>query len=151
MTPEEAAEIYGRRYDIEHDIRDMKVALGIENIRAKSDEMVQKELLCGVVAYNLVMELRREAAKMAGVEPRRLSFTGVWTTMRTYLLQQPPCSASQWKDRYEHALRSASEAKLPVRPGRSYPRQAHTRRQKSTRFMKQNAKKSPEEPPARSK
>ena len=73
--------------------------VGIENIRAKSDEMVQKELLCSVVAYNLVVQLRREAAKVAGVQPRRLSFTGVWTTMRVCLLQQPPCvSRSGWSD-----------------------------------------------------
>jgi len=52
-------------WPIEHDIRDMKVTLGIENIRAKSDEMVQKELLCSMVAYNLVVQLRREAAKIA--------------------------------------------------------------------------------------
>ena len=107
VSSETAAECYGRRYDVEHDIRDMKVSLGIENIRAKSDEMVQKELLCSVVAYNLVVELRRQAAKIAEVEPRRLSFTGVWTTMQVYLLQQPPCSASEWQERYERALRSA--------------------------------------------
>jgi len=136
-----AVEYYGRRYDVEHDIRDMKVSLGIENIRAKSDEMVQKELLCSVVAYNLVVELRREAAKLAGVEPRRLSFTGVWTTMQTYLLQQPPCMAEEWIARYERALRSASRAKLPNRPGRSYPRRAHPRRPKSTKFMHHKAQK----------
>ena len=140
VTSETAAEFYGRRYDVEHDIRDMKVSLGIENIRAKSDEMVQKELLCSVVAYNLVVQLRREAAKLANVEPRRLSFTGVWTTMQVYLLQQPPCSAVEWLERYERALRSAANAKLPNRPGRSYPRQAHPCRPKSTKFMKQKAK-----------
>ena len=140
-TSEMAAEFYRRRYDVEHDIRDMKVTLGIENIRAKSDAMVQKELLCSVVAYNLVVELRRSAAKIAQVPPRRLSFTGVWTTMQTYLLQQPPCSAAEWQTRYERALRSAGKAKLPNRPGRSYPRQAHSRRPKSTKFMKLQAKK----------
>jgi hypothetical protein len=137
VSSEEAAALYRRRYDVEHDIRDLKVSLGIEKIRAKSDEMVQKELLCGVTAYNLVLELRREAAKIAKVEPRRLSFTGVWTTMQVYLLQQPPCSASVWQERYERALRSAANAKLPNRPGRSYPRIAHPRRTKSTKFMKQ--------------
>ena len=140
VPSETAAEFYGHRYDVEHDIRDMKVSLGIENIRAKSDEMVQKELLCSVVAYNLVVQLRREAAKLANVKPRRLSFTGVWTTMQTYLLQQPPCSASVWLERYDRALRSAANAKLPLRPGRSYPRQAHPRRPKSTKFMKQKSK-----------
>jgi hypothetical protein len=143
VPSETAAAFYRRRYDVEHDIRDFKVALAIEKIRAKSDEMVQKELLCSVVAYNLVLELRREAAKIAKVEPRRLSFTGVWTTMQIQLLQQPPCSASEWQERYEKALRSAAKSKLPNRPGRRYPRKAHTRRSKSTKFMKEqnNAKK----------
>ena len=142
VSSEKAADFYGRRYDVEHDIRDMKVTLGIENIRAKSDEMVQKELLCSMVAYHLVVQLRREAAKIAKakiikVGPRRLSFTGVWTTMQCYLLQQPPCTAPEWLDRYERALRSASKAKLPNRKGRSFPRKAHPRRPKSTKFMKQ--------------
>ena len=140
ISSKTAGEFYRRRYDVEHDIRDMKITLAIEDIRAKSDEMVQKELLCSVVAYNLVVELRREAAKIAGVKPRRLSFTGVWTTMKSYLLQKPPCSASEWQERYEQALRSAANSKLPNRPDRSYPRQAHPRRAKSTKFMKQQAK-----------
>jgi hypothetical protein len=148
VPSETAVEFYGHRYDVEHDIRDMKVSLGIENIRAKSDEMVRKELLCSVVAYNLVVQLRREAAKIAKVEPRRLSFTGVWTTMQAYLLQQPPCLASEWLERYERALRSAANAKLPNRSGRSYPRQAHPCRPKSTKFMKLKAKaKDEKEPP----
>jgi hypothetical protein len=147
VSSQMAAEFYGRRYDVEHDIRDMKVTLGIENIRAKSDEMVQKELLCSMVAYNLVVQLRREAAKIAKVKPRQLSFTGVWTTMQCYLLQQPPCSGSEWLDRYERALKSASNAKLPNRKGRSFPRRAHPRRPKSTKFMKQLAKEKKDKPP----
>jgi hypothetical protein len=146
-----ASEYYAYRYDVEHDIRDIKVSLGIESIRATSDEMVQKELLCSVVAYNLVVQLRREAAKIAGVQPRRLSFTGVWTTMKVCLLQQPPCTASEWQERYDLALRLAADYKLPNRPGRSYPRRAHPRRPKSTKFMQQQAKKLPHEPPEKPK
>lgn len=136
VSAAKASEFYRRRYDVEHDIRDVKVTLGIENIRAKTDDMVQKELLCSMVAYNLVVALRREAAKIKGIPPRRLSFTGVWTTMKSYLLHQPPCSASEWQARYEQALKSASNATLPNRPDRSYPRKAHPRRPKSTKFMK---------------
>lgn len=150
-SSETAAELYRRRYDVEHDIRDLKTSLGIEAIRAKSDAMVQKELLCSVVAYNLVVQLRRQAAKIAQVEPRRLSFTGVWTTMQTYLLHQPPCSAAEWQARYDRALRSAANAKLPDRPGRTYPRQAHARRPKSTKFMKLQAKQNAKPPPERPK
>jgi hypothetical protein len=132
-----AAENYSHRYDVEHDIRDMKVSLGIEKIRAKSVEMVQKELLCSVVAYNLVVQLRREAAKVARVEPRRLSFTSVWTTMQICLLQQRPCPWPEWQAHYAHAIRLAATHKLPNRPGRTYPRRAHPRRPKSTKFMHQ--------------
>lgn len=132
-----AAEDYRHRYDVEHDIRDMKVSLGFEKIRAKSVEMVQKELLCSVVAYNLVVHLRREAAKVARVEPRDLSFTSVWTTMQILLLQQPPCPWSEWKTRYDKAVRLAATHKLHHRAGRSFPRRAHPRRPKSTKFMHQ--------------
>ena len=140
IPSELATEYYSHRYDVEHDIRDVKVSMGIENIRAKSDEMVQKELLSSVVAYNLVLHLRREAAKVAGVQPRRLSFTGVWTTMQTCLLQQPPCPWPEWKARYERAIQVAATYKLPNRPGRTYPRRAHPRRPKSTKFMQQQTK-----------
>jgi hypothetical protein len=112
----------------------------IESIRAKSDEMVQKELLCSVVAYNLVVELRREAAKVADVPPRRLSFTGVWTTMQICLLQQSPCTWWEWQARYERAIQIAATYKLPNRPGRNYPRRADPRRQKSTKFMQKQTK-----------
>ena len=135
-----AAEYYSHRYDVEHDIRDVKVSMGIENIRAKSDEMVQKELLCSVVAYNLVLQLRREAAKVADVPPRRLSFTGVWTTMQICLLQQPACTWAEWRARYERAIQIAATHKLPNRSGRNYPRRAHPRRPKSTKFMQQQTK-----------
>jgi hypothetical protein len=136
----EAAEAYSHRYDVEHNIRDLKVTMKLEKIRAQSEEMVRKEILCSVVAYNLVLEFRREAAKIAKIPPRRLSLTGVWNTFETYLLHQPPCSASKWLERYEQALKIASTDKLPNRPDRSYPRKAHSRHPKSAKFMKKITK-----------
>ena len=135
-SSEDAAAAYRHRYDVEHDIRDLKVTMKLEKIRARSEEMVRKEILCSIVAYNLVLEFRREAGKTAKLPPRRLSFTGVWNTFEIYLLHQPPCNESKWFERYEKALKVASKDKLPNRPGRSYPRKAHPRRAKSTNFMK---------------
>jgi Transposase DDE domain len=142
-TGHEAADAYSRRYDVEHDIRDLKVTMRLEKIRAGSKDMVRKEILCSVVAYNLVMEFRREAAKIAKLPPRRLSFTGVWNTFEIYLLHQAPCTHSQWTERYEKALKIASDDKLPNRPGRSHPRTAHPRRPKSTKFMQQASAQKP--------
>jgi hypothetical protein len=139
-SSEDAANAYSHRYDVEHNIRDLKVTMNFDKIRAKSEEMVRKEILCSVVAYNLVLEFRREAAKIANLPPRRLSFTGVWNTFEIYLLHQPPCSASKWLERYEEALKIASTDKLPNRPGRSYPRKAHSRHPRSAKFMKKSSK-----------
>jgi len=141
VPSKQAGEFYSYRYDVEHDIRDIKVSLDTENVRAKSVAMVKKELLTSIVAYNLTVQFRRQAAQLANLPPRRLSFTGVWNTFESFLLHQPPCSAADWQDRFEAALKIAARDKLPYRPGRSYPRRAHPRRPKSTKFMKQQARK----------
>ena len=136
ISAEQAAEFYSRRYDVEHDIRDIKVSMSLETLRCRSEVMVKKELLTSVVAYNLVVPFRRQAAEVAKLPPRRLSFKGVWDTFRSFLLNQPPCSTPEWQDRYANALRIASRDKLPNRPGRTFPRKTHPRRPKSTKFMK---------------
>jgi hypothetical protein len=137
-----AAEHYSYRYDVEHDIRDIKVTLQTEKIRARSVSMVKKELLTSIVAYNLVVQFRRQAADLANVLPRRLSFTKVWDTFQKYLVAKPPCDAATWQERYDEALRLAAKyGKLPNRPKpRTHPRMAHPRRPKSTKFMKLQAK-----------
>lgn len=132
-----AAELYSRRYDVEFDIRDLKVTMDAENILARSVVMVKKELLTSVVAFNLIAQFRRQAAKLVSIEPRRLSFKGVWLSFRDHLLLKEPENLSDWQDLYAAALISASNRKLPQRSKpRSYPRRAHPRRPKSTKFMK---------------
>ena len=76
ISAEHAAEFYQRRYDVEHDIRDLKVSLSLENPRCRSVDIMKKELLTSVVAYNLVI-LFRQAAEVAKLPPRRLSFKEV--------------------------------------------------------------------------
>lgn len=136
-----AGELYSKRYDVEFDIRDLKVTMDAENIRARSVSMVMKELMTSVVAYNLIAQFRRQAADLAGIEPRKLSFTGVSLSFKDRLLLQKPLNPEDWEAIYEKALLSASKRKLPNRSrSRTYPRVAHTRRQKSTKFMKKQRK-----------
>jgi hypothetical protein len=137
-----AAQLYQHRYEVEFDIRDLKVTMDAENIRAKSVEMVKKELMTSVIAFNLITQFRRQAATLANVTPRRLSFKGVWTSFRHRLLLKEPETFSQWQDLYAAALVSASQRKLPNRSKpRSYPRRAHPRRPKSTKFVRTETKK----------
>lgn len=150
ISGEQAGQYYARRYDVEHDIRDIKVTLNTEHIRAQSVEMVQKELLTSMVAYNLVVQFRRQAAQLANLPPRRMSFTNVLHTFGSFLLKQTPADAETWIARYEQALRlSAKHDRLPNRSKRrNPPRRAHSRRPKSTKFMKQpNNQTQPKPPP----
>ncbi|RPI87372.1 MAG: hypothetical protein EHM42_05230 [Planctomycetaceae bacterium] len=85
--------------------------------------MFQKELYTSIVAYNLVAQFRRQAAKLAGVKPRRLRFKGVWTTLKHRLLLKPSYSLAEWLKRYDEALVVAAKKKQPQRrQPRDYPR-----------------------------
>ena len=128
------ADRYAFRYDVETDIKCVKVAMDTENIAAKSEQMMLKELYRSLTAYNLVVQFRRQAADISGLPPRRLSFQGVWDTYESFLstfLATEEIEACV--DRFEEALKYASRSKIPNRPGRNYQRAAHPRRQKTTK------------------
>jgi hypothetical protein len=121
-TGAELARLYRCRQDVETDIRDVKCTLELERLRGRSVAMVRKELSAGVVAYNVVVQVRRLAAARAGVGPRRLSFAGVWSLVKVVLLSANTWSLAQWEEQFEWVLRGAAQRKVPARPGRSYPR-----------------------------
>lgn len=133
------AALYGRRQDVETDIRDVKVTLKLEEVRAHSVEMLKKEIATSMVAYNLVIQVRRLAAKLAGVKPRRLSFSGVWSAVRIILMSPHHWTSEQWRAKFRRALKIAGQRKLPNRPGRSYERKALPRRNKSTSGSRKTA------------
>jgi hypothetical protein len=71
-----------------------------------------------------------------------LSFKGVWLSFRDHLLLKERETLSEWQDQYVEALISAGNRKHPNRrKPRCYPRRAHPRRPKSTKFMKTQNKK----------
>lgn len=130
------AELYGRRGEIETDLRNLKVVLQAEVSRVRSVEMFRKELLAAMVAYNLVVQFRRQAAAKANVPPKRLSFQRVWSSFRIFVMEPRFKSLAEYQAAYNRALGYAMRSKLPNRPGRSYPRATYTRRPKSHHTQK---------------
>ncbi|WP_231745945.1 IS4 family transposase [Rosistilla oblonga] len=145
-TPKQLRDLYWKRNDIEVDIRNIKLVIGTEEIRAKSKEMFLKEFALSMVAYNLATQLRRQAAVIAECEPRELSFTGVWSVYRHMLQGIEVSDPGRWIERLDRVLHYASKQKLPNRPGRSYPREAYARRPKTTHFQKRRKKSKPNDP-----
>jgi putative transposase len=117
-------ELYRRRWDIELDIRSLKQTLRLHSLTSKSPAMADKELLLAVAGYNLVRSVQMAAARLANLEPRRLSFSRVQAVVMTALPRLATTTdASQWEAEYQQVLRWAAQGKLPNRPRqRSYPR-----------------------------
>ncbi len=84
-----AMALYAQRYSrIENDIRDLKVTLNLEQIRAQSDAMVRKDPL-RMVAYNMVVQLRRQGAKQARWLPNASAFDGRLTPLDLFCFPWP--------------------------------------------------------------
>jgi hypothetical protein len=122
-THEELAALYRKRWDIESDIRDVKQTLNLHLLSGRSVEMVEKEMLLGVVAYNLTLQVRRLAGEQAGVPVRELSFSRTLGLVRAFGRGMIGGSSAQWEERFERLLKGVGRCRLPHRPGRNYPRE----------------------------
>lgn len=129
-SPSKLADLYGLRFHVETDIRNVKVVLRMDELRGQSGPMLGKELALGTVAYNLVVQIRRLAAKQAGVPPRKLSFTGSWSLVKILLLEPGSWNIQDLAKNFRTVLRGCAQRKIPNRPGRRYPRQLLRRGQK---------------------
>ena len=130
------AELFKFRVKVEFDIRNLKVVMDTENIRAKKVDTFKKELYTSVVAYNLVGQFRRQAAQINEVAPRRMSFKKTWNTFQTFLLRHMHSQPGNWRSAFRTALHYATKDKLPMRPSRTAKREAYRKRPKDVQFEK---------------
>ncbi len=66
--------LYRQRWHVELDLRNIKSTLGMEMLSCRTPEMVQKEIWIHLLAYNLIRLLMAQAALLADILPRQLSF-----------------------------------------------------------------------------
>ena len=132
--PDEALiALYRRRWAVELCFRDIKTTLGLDVLRCRTPELVEKEVWLQVIAYNLVRALMLEAAWTHGVELERLSFKGTVDTLRQWTPLFAP-SMFAFKRAREELLRIIAADQVPNRPNRSEPR-AQKRRPKSYQLL----------------
>lgn len=73
-SADELAETYAKRWYVETDLRTFKHTLELEILKCRTPEMLGKELVLAVAAYNLTRTFMALAARKAGIEPRKISF-----------------------------------------------------------------------------
>jgi hypothetical protein len=76
--------LFRQRWHAELDVRTLKTYMRMEMLRTKSPEMVRKEVAVHLLGYNLIRGLMAEAARVAGVAPRSLSFEGARHEVRSF-------------------------------------------------------------------
>ena len=80
----ELAALYARRWRLELCLRDLKTTLGMDQLRCKSPDMAEKELLAYLVAHNLIRCVMAEAVAQYSVDLERISFKGTVDALRQY-------------------------------------------------------------------
>ena len=77
-------DLYARRWRLELCLRDLKTMMGMEELRCKTPDMAEKELLAYLVAHNLIRCVMAEAVARYAVDLERVSFKGSVDALRQY-------------------------------------------------------------------
>jgi len=130
------ADVYYQRWDVELFFRDIKTTMGMDVMLCKTPEMVRKEILMHLIAYNCIRRLMMEAAEAKGAILRRISFKGSVQALRQWEphLNQGKMSHDDRTRLVRLLTESIAGNITPDRPGRSEPR-AVKRRPKSYQLL----------------
>lgn len=114
----------GRYYDwhTELDIRAIKCAMGLDVLRCLSPEMVRKEILVGLLAYNLIRRTIAQAAQASGRLPRQVSFTAALQKIAASWVSAPLSSEQVLGALINHLLKHLPKHRVGNRPDRVEPR-----------------------------
>ena len=135
--PAEAlAALYLQRWGVELHFRELKTLLRLDVLRCRSPQMIHKEVLLHLIAYNLVRAVMQHAARCHHVDLSRISFKGTLETVQQFAA---PLQASGTCPRHRAALekellRLIASDLVPWRPGRAEPR-AKKRRPKNYQLL----------------
>jgi hypothetical protein len=133
-SKEELADLFLKRWHIELDFRSIKCALKMDILRCRSPEMVVKEIWMHLLAYNLIRGVMAEAARAHGREPRRVSFTGAWQTIKAFHDSLVKASPVKRERLIAALLKAVAAHRVGHRPGRVEPR-SNKRRPKKQRYL----------------
>lgn len=120
---QQLAGLYGRRWRLELCLRDLKTTMGMEQLRCKTPDMAEKELLAYLIAHNLVRGVIAQAVTSYHVDLERVSFKGSIDALRQY--SDAIAKARNQKMRrqlWEDLLLNLARDLVPHRPNRIEPR-----------------------------
>ncbi len=131
FTKKDLGQLYRQRWHCELDFRDIKTVLKLDRLKAQSPEMAEKELLSGLLAYNLTRQIICDAAFKNDKVPRDISFKSTRQTMQEFKLIWYSGLSSEEKTNLQLLMLDTIASKtVGRRPGRSEPRAVKARAKK---------------------
>jgi hypothetical protein len=121
-TKEEVADLFLRRWDIELDLRSIKVVMQMDVLRCKTPEMVEKEIWVHLLAYNIIRGLMATAATTHRAQPRELSFKGTLQALGAFRDSMRTAEPGLRQHLWEVMLEVIAHDRVGDRPGRVEPR-----------------------------
>ncbi len=119
----ELAGLYLRRWRVELFLRHIKTTLELDVLSCKTAQMLYRELMMHLIAYNLIRCLIVEAASIHEVDLERISFKGSVDTLRHFsLVIAQAGSRRQRTQLINDMLAALAGDPLPDRPHRIEPR-----------------------------
>jgi hypothetical protein len=73
--PNHLLDLYGRRWQVELNLRFVKTQMQLATLNCKSAEMAQKEWMAGMLAYNLIRSIMVSSAASCQISVQTLSFS----------------------------------------------------------------------------
>lgn len=129
--PEELANLYHLRWDIETFYRDFKETMRARTWHCQTPDTFQKELTMHMIAVVLIRRTMLEAAHRRRLPPARLSFSRALTEARVFLRRVAGALLHVARLAYREFVRQCSRHLVTVKPGRCFPRNPQEYRAKA--------------------
>ena len=132
---EQILQAYLRRWRLEMCLDDFKTTLHMDFLRARTPQMVQKEMYTRLIAHNLIRCTMAQAATEHSVPLDRLSFKGSLDALRQFTYALAGARSKIKRQRlWRLLLETLSCDLVPQRPGRREPRAIKRKKTKYPRL-----------------
>jgi hypothetical protein len=121
-TKDDLADLYVKRWNIELDLRSIKIVLQMDVLRCKSPDLVDKEICVHMLVYNILRKLMVTAAAKSGAEPREISFKGTLQALTAFRDAMRTTDPKRRAELWEAMFAAIAHDRVGDRPGRVEPR-----------------------------
>ena len=135
---EEVAALYNRRWNGETDIRTLKGALSLDQVRCLTPDNVEREVWGTMLGYNLVRRLAATAASIVDKKPRDIGYQGTWNIVAASWMVRS-LKGSILPKIMQRIMLHIAKHRAGHRPGRLEPRVVRKRPKPQAKMKKARA------------